>query len=286
MARSQVQNPPLHAATTPVLQVHAVTLLRQEKQVLSGVSLTVPFGAHMALVGPNGSGKTSLLQLMAGRLRPSQGQVTVGGKDMATLPGLQRARQLAVVHQHEPVHGQLRVRDYVALGRTPHIEASKAQNADAVRKALARCRLDAFQERLIGTLSGGERQRAAIARALAQEPRILLLDEPTNHLDLRTRADVLDLLAELDISVIAALHELSLVHRFAHQVVMLSEGQLVAEGVPSQVLTPELVLGHFGMDVFYLPLPHRQRHVAVFESPRQAQKPVENLNNLERERAL
>lgn len=286
MSHSQVQNSPLHSPSAPVLQVHAVTLLRQEKKVLSGISLAVPFGAHMALVGPNGSGKTSLLQLMAGRLRPSQGQVTVGGKDLATLPGLQRARQLAVVHQHEPVHGQLRVRDYVALGRTPHIEASKAQNADAVSKALTCCRLDAFQERLIGTLSGGERQRAAIARALAQEPRILLLDEPTNHLDLRTRADVLDLLAELDITVIAALHELSLVHRFAHQVVMLSEGQLVAEGVPSQVLTPELVLGHFGMDVFYLPLPERDRQVAVFESPRQAQKLVENFNNLERERAL
>ena len=286
MAPIPVQNSPLHAPSEPVFQVHAVTFLRQQKQVLNGVSLTVPFGAHIALVGPNGSGKTSLLQLMAGRLRPSQGRVTVGGQDLATLPSLQRARQLAVVHQHEQVHGQLRVRDYVALGRTPHIEASKAQNAHAVCTALARCHLDSFQDRLLRTLSGGEQQRAAIARALAQEPRVLLLDEPTNHLDLRTRADVLDLLAELDMTVIAALHELSLVHRFADQAVLLSDGQLVAEGVPAQVLTPELVLGHFGMDVFYLPLPHHDRHVAVFESPRQAQAPAVNVIPLEKERAL
>ena len=286
MAQSQVQNPRLHTALMPVLQVHAVTLQRQDKQVLNGISLTVPFGLHIALVGPNGSGKTSLLQLMGGRLRPSQGHVTVAGQDLATLPSLQRARQVAVVHQHEQVHGQLRVRDYVALGRTPHVESSQAQNSHAVSTALTRCRLDALQDRLIRTLSGGEQQRAAIARALAQEPRILLLDEPTNHLDLRTRADVLDLLAELDITVIAALHELSLVHRFADQVVMLSEGQLVAEGVPSKVLTPELVLDHFGMDVFYLPLPERDRHVAVFESPRQAQEPAVNLIKLEREPTL
>ena len=286
MVQMQAENPISDMASKPVLQVSAVALLRQGKLVLSGVSLTVPFGAHIALVGPNGSGKTSLLQLMAGRLRPSQGCVTVGGRDLAGLPGMQRARQLAVVHQHEQVHGQLRVRDYVALGRTPHTQASKEQSAHAISTALARCRLGTLQDRLMRTLSGGEQQRAAIARALAQEPRILLLDEPTNHLDLRTRADVLDLLAELGVTVIAALHELSLVHRFADHVVLLGEGQLVAEGLPSNVLTPELVLGNFGMDVFYLPLPHRERHIAVFDSPRQAQEPAETFTKLERERVL
>lgn len=270
----------------PRLEVHAASLQRQDKTVLNRVSLTVPFGAHIALVGPNGSGKTSLLQLMAGRLKPSQGYVTVGGQDLAQLPGMQRARQLAVVHQHEQVHGQLRVRDYVTLGRTPHVEASKAQNAHAVNTALAHCRLDGLQDRLMRTLSGGEQQRAAIARALAQEPRILLLDEPTNHLDLRTRADVLDLLAGLDVTVIAALHELSLVPRFAHRVVLLSQGRMVAEDLPAKVFTQELVLGNFGMDVFYLPLPHREQHIAVFESPHTAQAPTEALAIPERESVL
>lgn len=254
----------------PDLQVHNVSLLRQGKRVLGDVSLVVPFGAHVAMVGPNGSGKTTLLQVMAGRLPPSEGRVLIGGLDLRRLTGTQRAKQLAVVHQHEQVHGQLRVRDYVALGRTPHGELSKEESAAAVSRSLQRCRLHLLQDRQMRTLSGGEQQRAAIARALAQEPRILLLDEPTNHLDLRTRADMLDLLTELGVTVVAALHELSLVQRFAHSVVLLGEGRVVAQGEPSQVLTKELVLGNFGMDVFYLPLPHREQDIAVFESPKTA----------------
>ena len=278
-------NASLPVTVEPRLEVHAASLQRQENMVLNRVSLDVPFGAHIALVGPNGSGKTSLLQLMAGRLKPSQGRVTLGGQDLAQLPGMQRARQLAVVHQHEQVHGQLRVRDYVKLGRTPHVEASRARGAHAVDTALAHCRLEGLQDRLMRTLSGGEQQRAAIARALAQEPRILLLDEPTNHLDLRTRADVLDLLAGLKVTVVAALHELSLVQRFAHRVVLLGQGQVVAEDLPAKVFTQVLVLGNFGMDVFHLPLPlpHRERHIAVFEPPCAVQPPAQDLTLPEKE---
>jgi iron complex transport system ATP-binding protein len=274
-----------HPTPEPLLEVQAVSLQRQGTAVLSRVSVSVPFGAHIALVGPNGSGKTSLLQLMAGRLPPSAGRVLVGGQDLAQMPGLQRARQLAVVHQHEQVHGQLRVRDYVALGRTPHVDVSRDESAQVVHSALLRCRLELLQDRPMRSLSGGEQQRAAIARAIAQQPRILLLDEPTNHLDLRTRADMLDLLTGLGVTVVAALHELSLVQRFAHRVVLLGQGQVVAEGLPSQVLTQELVLGNFGMDVFYLPLPHRAHDIAVFESPQTAQKPQHGARPHARSRA-
>ncbi len=251
----------------PILEVQAVSLQLQDKRVLDAVSMSVPFGTHMALVGLNGAGKTSLLQVMAGRLKPSQGRVTVGGLDLGEMPGPQRARQLAVVHQHEPMHGQLRVRDYVALGRIPHGYTSRDESEQVVSHALTHCRLSTLQDRYVGTLSGGELQRAVIARVIAQQPRILLLDEPTNHLDLRTRTDMLDLLAELDVTVIAALHELSLVQRFAQRVVLLGGGRVVADDVPAQVFTQELVQGNFGMDVFHLSLPDRERRVAVFESP-------------------
>ena len=251
----------------PVLEVRAVSLKLQDKLVLDRVSMSVPFGAHVALVGLNGAGKTSLLQLMAGRLKPSQGQVALAGLDLAVMPGPQRAQQLAVVHQHEPMHGQLRVREYVALGRIPHGDASRGESDQMVSDALAHCRLSALQDRYVRTLSGGELQRAVIARVIAQQPRILLLDEPTNHLDLRTRTDMLDLLAELDVTVVAALHELSLVQRFARRVVLLSGGRVVADDVPAKVFTQELVQGNFGMDVFHLSLPDREQRVAVFESP-------------------
>ncbi len=251
----------------PILEVQAVSLRLQDKLVLDEVSMSVPFGSHLALVGLNGAGKTSLLQLMAGRLKPSQGRVTIGGLDLAEIPGYQRARQLAVVHQHEAMHGQLRVRDYVALGRIPHGDASRGESEQAVSEALAHCRVSALQDRALRSLSGGEVQRAVIARVIAQQPRILLLDEPTNHLDLRTRTDMLDLLAALEITVIAALHELSLVQRFARRVVLLSQGRVVADDVPAQVFTQDLVQGNFGMDVFHLALPDREQRVTVFESP-------------------
>ncbi len=263
-----------HNDTAPpsqlALALSDVRFERRGQTVLHGLSLQIPFGVHVALVGPNGAGKSSLLQLMAGRLRPTSGRVLLDDHDLQTLPAHARAQQMAVVHQHETMHAQLRVCDYVALGRTPHMQATADEHRAAVDCALAQCRLRELQKRAMGTLSGGERQRAAIARALAQQPRVLLLDEPTNHLDLRTRCDVLDLLADLEITVVAALHELNLVQRFAHRVVLLSEGRVVADASPAQVLTPELVLGHFDMDVFYLPLPHRNQQVAVFDSPRAA----------------
>ncbi|MDZ7892452.1 MAG: ABC transporter ATP-binding protein [Rhodoferax sp.] len=258
---------PRVASAEPALSLASVSYQRQGRAVLEQVSLDIPFGQHIALLGPNVAGKSSLLHLMAGRLRPESGQVLLGGTNLEQMPGPGRARQMAMVHQHEFVHAQLRVCDYVALGRTPHSGANRAEHAHAIDTALIRCRLQGLQDRAMGTLSGGEQQRSAIARALAQEPRILLLDEPTNHLDLRTRSDVLDLLASLEITVVAALHELSLVQRFAHRAVLLGEGRVVADDVPARVLTPELVLGNFGMDVFYLPLPHRDQPVAVFESP-------------------
>ncbi|WP_077035914.1 ABC transporter ATP-binding protein, partial [Pelomonas sp. KK5] len=251
----------------PILEVREASLSLQGKPVLDRVSMTVPFGAHVALVGLNGAGKTSLLQLMAGRLRPGQGRVTLGGADLAGMPGLQRARQLAVVHQREAMHGELRVREYVALGRIPHADTSHGECARVVDDALRHCRLGALQDRRVGTLSGGELQRAVIARALAQQPRVLLLDEPTNHLDLRTRSDMLDLLTGLEITVVAALHELGLVQRFAGRVVLLDGGRVVADDLPARVFTQDLVQGHFGMDVFHLPLPGRERRVAVFDPP-------------------
>jgi len=257
----------------PSLDIRSASLQLQGRAVLGEVSVSVPFGTHLAVVGRNGAGKSSLLRLMAGRLKPSRGQVLLGGLDLAALPGPQRARQIAVVHQHEQAHGQLHVRDYVALGRIPHAAASPGENAQVVDASLAHCRLTPLQDRRVGTLSGGELQRAVIARAIVQQPRVLLLDEPTNHLDLRTRADMLDLLATLDVTVIAALHELSLVQRFAHRVLLLDAGRVVADDAPARVFTPELVRSHFDIDVFHLPLPDRARPVAVFEAPEPVRSP-------------
>ena len=255
------------------LTLESLTFRRGPRTVIDAVSMKLPFGEHLALVGPNGSGKTSLLHLLAGRLQAQGGTLRLGQKSLAGIPPGERARMIAIVNQNEEIHPQLRVRDYVALGRTPFFDEPGGQeSAKIVQQALERCGLSALSERRIGTLSGGERQRAAIARALAQTPKILLLDEPTNHLDLRTRSDMLDMVSELEITVIAALHELPLLHRFARQVAVLDQGGLVAFGPPAEALNPPTVRQVFAMDIHHVRLPGRETEISLFESPRPTQR--------------
>jgi len=238
------------------------------RPLLHAVSVDVAAGECLAIVGPNGAGKSTLLRLLAGRLAPTQGRITIDGRPLATLAPQQRAQRIAVLAQSEPAGSMLRVREYVSLGRIPWRERSAADaHGRAVRQALSACGLALKGERRLETLSGGERQRAGLARALAQQPALLLLDEPTNHLDLRARCDLLDLVRGLGITVIAVLHDLALVGRFAARVAVLDQGRLVACGVPAEALRAEVVRTVFRVDAFEAPHPRDGRPVLVFDSP-------------------
>lgn len=254
----------------PALKLQSVSLQRNGRAVLDALDLQVPFGEHLALIGPNGSGKSSLLHVMAGRINPHSGRVTLGGVALTQLPAAQRAQYIAVVNQKEHIHALLSVSEYVALGRTPFASAKPEENALQVQYALERCGLWRLRHRRAGALSGGEQQRACIARALTQQPMVLLLDEPTNHLDVRARADILDMVADTGVTVVAALHELNLVHRFADRVLMLQQGRVVVLDTPPRALSQSHVSRTFSMDVHYVPIPGRVSPVAVFESPRAA----------------
>ena len=170
--------------------------------------------------------------------------------------------------QSEPAGLALCVREYVALGRIPWRQQSAAAvHGGAVRHALSLCALEHAANRALDTLSGGERQRAGLARALAQEPSVLLLDEPTNHLDLRGRCDLLDLVRGLGITVVAVLHELALVGRFADRVAVIDQGRLVMIGTPAVALSAKLVREVFHVDTFTAPHPRDGRSVLMFDSP-------------------
>lgn len=232
------------------------------------LSFDVAPGQCLAIVGPNGAGKSTLLSMIAGRVVPTRGRVVVNGADVARLTALERAQRIAVLAQSEPTALPLSVHDYVALGRIPwHQESSHAAHRSSVQHALEQCSLAQVEWRPIDTLSGGERQRAALARALAQQPSVLLLDEPTNHLDLRARCDLLDLVRGLGVTVIAVLHELALVARFADQVAVIDRGRLVALGAPATALAAGVVRDVFRVDAFTAVHPRDGRAVTMFDNP-------------------
>ncbi|CZT36880.1 ABC transporter ATP-binding protein [Rhizobium sp. 9140] len=253
--------------------VHDVTLSARglgwsirDARILQGVSLALGQGDRLAIVGPNGAGKTTLLQLLSGMLQPTTGAVSLVGRPLASMTPQERARLTAVVGQSDQPDHRIRVRDYVELGRIPHTQrATRAQERQLVEDALERTGLSALAARAMGSLSGGERQRAQIARALAQAPRILFLDEPTNHLDPLARRTLLSLVAELDVTVVAVLHDLHLVPDFATHVVVLKDGRPVASGPVAAALSRSVVRDVFGIDLLRLPHPHEDRELTVFD---------------------
>jgi iron complex transport system ATP-binding protein len=214
-------------------------------QAVAGVDLEVSGGEWVTLVGPNGSGKTSLLRALAGTVA-AEGEVELGGIPRRALGRRRAARLVALVPQHPVLPGGMTAAEYVLLGRTPHLGYLAVEGAADRRRALAALeRLDAagLAARPLGELSGGEQQRVVLARAVAQEPAVLLLDEPTASLDVGHQQQVLDLVEglrrERSMAVLGALHDLTLAAQYADRLVLLIEGRVAAEGPADEVLTPE-----------------------------------------------
>lgn len=225
---------------------------------LQDVSLDIAPGEWLGLLGPNGSGKSTLLHCVM-RLRPFAGRITIGGGDASQMGRQDLSRRVALVAQKPVLPAAMTVADYVLLGRTCHLSLLARETPHdlaLVRSAIVRLDLDEFGARRLGTLSGGETQRAVLARALAQEPRVLLLDEPTSALDVGHQQQVLELLDELrrerGLTVIAAMHDLTLAGQYADRVALLSSGRLVASGRPAEVLTQDLIGEHYDASVTVL----------------------------------
>ena len=218
--------------------------------ILNGVDLEVPEGEMMALVGPNGTGKSTLLRTLAGLLPIPSGRVLVAGRDLVKLSPLERARTLAMVGQQEETPADLRVAEVFALGLLPHRppwSGGGRKERDAVAEALEQVSMTAYANRGFHQLSGGEQRRVLLARGLAQRTELLLLDEPTNHLDIRHQHALLRMVRGLGRTVIAAIHDLDLAATYFDHIVVLNDGGVAADGKPSEVLTPELVGDVFGM---------------------------------------
>lgn len=217
--------------------------------VVGPIALTVGDGEWLALIGPNGAGKSSLLKAAVG-IVPHQGSIDLGGKvrrlgaDVAWMP------------QRPLLPDEMNVGNYVLLGRTPHLGyfgSESGHDLDSVQQAIERLELSDLSDRPLSTLSGGEAQRAVLARALAQEAPVLLLDEPTSSLDIGHALEVLEILDELrrndGLTVVTALHDLTLAGRFADRLVLLDKGRVVADGTALEVLTEDTLVPSYGAGI-------------------------------------
>ena len=254
--------------------------------VIDGVSLDIDRGALVGILGPNGSGKTTLLRLLAGTLKPDTGEVRLDGENLKTLPRTALARRFAVVPQETQLAFEYTALEIALMGRYPHLGAFEVERPEDIASALAA--LDAtgtrhLADRLFQTLSGGEKQRVVIASALAQldqgprpsaagpkdqplgsrhsalaDPaprpgRVLLLDEPTASLDLRYQVEVAGLIRRLrdqqDIAIVLSTHDLHFAAAVCLDIVLLSEGRVLARGPAADVLTPERMRELYGVEV-------------------------------------
>lgn len=212
--------------------------------IVHGVSMHIPDGSIAGVVGPNGSGKSTLLRTLYRHLRPSSGSIVVGEEDLWELPARENAKRVAAVPQERPTEFDFTVREVVAMGRLPHLgpfAIGSSQRTAQVEDAMRQTGLSDLATRLFATLSGGERQRVLLARALAQATPVLVLDEPTNHLDIKHQLEILELLRELGLTTVMAIHDLTLAATYCDTVHVLQEGRLVAAGPTREVLTPELI---------------------------------------------
>jgi iron complex transport system ATP-binding protein len=237
------------------VELRGVSVALDGRPVLTGLRLAIAGGSRLGLIGPNGSGKTTLLRAIAG-LVPYQGEIRIGDDPAPDLSRRELARRIAMVPQSPVIPAGITVAEYVLMGRTPYIPTfgtESRRDHEIVASVLEQLALAALAARRLDALSGGERQRAVLARALAQQAPVLLLDEPTTGLDVGHQQQVLELVDtlrhDLELTVVSALHDLTLAGQFADQLVLLDAGRVAAAGPPAAVLTEQLISRHYQASV-------------------------------------
>ena len=235
-------------SSAPVLEVEDLALAYGRNAILEGISFGVMPGEMVSIIGPNGTGKTTLIKAISRQIPLSRGTIRIQGEDVYAMDARSQAGRMAMVMQNlEPV--SMGVEEYILLGRLPFfkkfqffetrkdLELAQKYMELTHTKRLARSRMD--------QISGGERQLAAIARALTQEPALLLLDEPTSHLDITHQVRILDLIRsltrKLNLAVLMVIHDMNLAAEYSDRLVLLNKDTqtIQAQGSPRSVLTEE-----------------------------------------------
>ncbi|MDD6057375.1 MAG: ABC transporter ATP-binding protein [Clostridiales bacterium] len=226
-----------------------------ETTVIERMNLVVPEGKISIIIGANGCGKSTLLKTMARILKPSDGEIYIGGENIKNQKSRAIAKRMAFLPQTPKCPEQITVRELVAYGRFPYQKAiggMDKHDKEQVEWAIAETGLQELADRLVESLSGGQRQRVWIAMTLAQETPIILLDEPTTYLDMAHQLEVLELLQRLNqkkqYTIVMVLHELNQACRFADHIIGMKDGAVVCEGNPRDVITKETLKQIYGID--------------------------------------
>jgi iron complex transport system ATP-binding protein len=241
----------------PFVRIDRVSFAYRDREVLRGVALEIPRGERFGLLGPTGSGKSTLVRLLSRVLRPSTGRITLASRDLDSYAPRELARSIAVVPQETALDFPFSVLEVVLMGRAPHLGGFGFEgdhDVAAAQRAMERTGVAELADRFFHELSGGEKQRVVIARALAQEPEVLLLDEPTTFLDIRHVVEIFELLCafsvERRITLIVVLHDLNLAALYLDRLAFLKAGRVVACGNPDEVLNYQTIRDVYDTDVY------------------------------------
>lgn len=227
-----------------------------DTKILTDISLDISHGKFTGIIGPNGSGKTTVAKLLSKLLDADSETVYIEGKDLSDIKISELAKKMALVPQSSDIDYEFTVYEVVMLGRTPHIGRFQRESAvdfDIVKKAMKDTDTWQYRDRYINQLSGGERQRVIIAKALSQEPKILILDEPVTYLDVHHQLNLMELIKKLseerNITIVTILHDLNFALKYCDYVIMLNEGKIYKHGIPEDVVTKEHIKNVYDIEV-------------------------------------
>jgi iron complex transport system ATP-binding protein len=232
------------------------------ERILHHINFSVAKGAFFGIIGPNGSGKSTLLQTISGVDPASEGRVWLEDKEVSAYSKKELARWLTVLSQDALPAVRFSVREVVEMGRYPFQSwlGDETQDSGAlIDTIMSKLDIIEFSDRHVEQLSGGERQRVALAKSMAQQPRLLLLDEPTTFLDIGYQIQMMDYIRawqqEADLTIVAVLHDLNLAAQYCDQLLVLHEGEVLGIGTPQQILTSELISEVYGTMPIIIPHP-------------------------------